>query len=38
MNFKEKIIELLKKIENPRFLKSIYISMSDYVKESEDAT
>lgn len=37
MNYKEKIIELLQKIENQRFLKAIYISVRDYVKESEDA-
>lgn len=35
MNYKEKIIELLQKIDNVRFLKAIYISVSDYVKESE---
>ncbi|GEM_PF-3046463 len=37
MNYKKLIIELLEKIENQRFLKAIYISVSDYVKESEDA-
>lgn len=37
MNYKEKIIELLQKIDNTRFLKAIYISVRDYVKESEDA-
>lgn len=35
MNYKKLIIELLEKIENQRFLKAIYISVSDYVKESE---
>ncbi len=37
MNYKKLIIELLEKIENQRFLKAIYISVSDYVKESEGA-
>ena len=37
MNYKKLIIELLDKIENQRFLKAIYISVSDYVKESEGA-
>lgn len=37
MNYKEKIIELLQKIDNIRFLKAIYISMSDYAKENEGA-
>ncbi len=35
MNYKELIIALLDKIDNTRFLKAIYISMRDYVKESE---
>lgn len=38
MNYKQKIIELLQKIDNTRFLKAIYISVRDYVKESEGAT
>lgn len=33
--YREKIIEMVKKIENQRFLKAIYISMSDYLKENE---
>lgn len=37
MNYKKLIIALLDKIDNTRFLKAIYISMSDYVKESEGA-
>ena len=37
MNYKKLIIELLEKIENQRFLKAIYISVSDYVKECEGA-
>ncbi len=37
MDYKSMIINLLEKIENQRFLKAIYISISDYVKESEDA-
>jgi hypothetical protein len=37
MNYKELIISFLDKIENPRFLKAIYISVRDYVKESEGA-
>ena len=32
MDYKAIIIELLEKIENQRFLKAIYISVSDYVK------
>ena len=35
MDYKAIIIELLEKIENQRFLKAIYSSVSDYVKESE---
>ncbi len=37
MNYKELIISFLDKIENARFLKAIYISVRDYVKESEGA-
>lgn len=37
MNYKELIIRLLDKIDNKRFLKAIYISVRDYVKESEGA-
>lgn len=33
--YREKIIEMVEKIENQRFLKAIYISMSDYLKENE---
>ena len=33
MNYKEQIIKLLDKIDNERFLKAIYISVRDYVKE-----
>lgn len=32
---REKIIEMAEKIENERFLKAIYISMSEYLKEKE---
>lgn len=32
---REKIVEMVEKIENQRFLKAIYISMSDYLKENE---
>lgn len=35
MDYKELIISLLDKIENKRFLKAIYISVRDYVEESE---
>lgn len=35
MNYKKMIIMLLKKIDNERFLKAIYISIRDYVIESE---
>lgn len=35
MDYKSMIICLLEKIENQRFLKAIYISVSEYVKESE---
>lgn len=37
MNYKELIISFIDKIENQRFLKAIYISVRDYVKESEGA-
>lgn len=33
--YREKIIEMVGQIENERFLKAIYISMSDYLKENE---
>lgn len=33
--YKEKIVEMTKQIRNQRFLKAIYISMSDYLKENE---
>ncbi len=33
--YREKIIEMIEKIESQRFLKAIYISMSDYLKEKE---
>lgn len=33
--YKEKIVEMVEKIENQRFLKAIYISMLDYLKENE---
>lgn len=33
--YKEKIVEMVGQIENERFLKAIYISMSDYLKENE---
>lgn len=33
--YKEKIVEMIGQIENERFLKAIYISMSDYLKENE---
>lgn len=35
MNYKNMIVRLLRKINNERFLKAIYISVRDYVKESE---
>ena len=34
MNYKYMIIRLLRRINNERFLKAIYISVRDYVKES----
>lgn len=33
MNYKELIDEYLDKIDNERFLRAIYISVRDYVKE-----
>jgi len=36
MNYKYMIVRLLGRINNERFLKAIYISVRDYVKESED--
>lgn len=33
--YREKIIEMTKQIKNQRFLKAIYISISDYIKENE---
>lgn len=33
--YREKIVDMVEKIENQRFLKAIYISMSDYLKENE---
>lgn len=33
--YKEKIIEMVGEIEEKRFLKAVYISMSDYLKEKE---
>ncbi len=35
MNYKKMIIRLLKKIDNEKFLRRIYISLRDYVGESE---
>lgn len=35
MNYKELIINLLDKIDNEKFLKRIYVSLREYVKESE---
>lgn len=35
MDYKKLIISLLQKINNERFLKAIYISVRDYVEESE---
>lgn len=37
MNYKKLIIELLDKIDNGKFLRRIYISLREYVKESEGA-
>lgn len=33
--YREKIVEMVEKIENQRFLKAICISMLDYLKENE---
>lgn len=33
--YRKKNIEMIGKIENERFLKAIYISVSDYLKENE---
>lgn len=33
--YREKIAEMINQIDNERFLKAIYISMSDYIKENE---
>ena len=35
MNYKNLIIELLEKIDNGKFLLRIYISLREYVKESD---
>ena len=35
MNYREMIAELLQKIDNERFLRAIYISVRDYVREKE---
>ena len=35
MAYKELILELLDRIDNEKFLKRIYISLRDYVKERE---
>lgn len=35
MNYKERIISLLDKIDNEKFLRRIYVSLCMYVKESE---
>lgn len=32
-NYKELIIEMVEKIDNVRFLRRIYISLRDYLKE-----
>lgn len=37
MDYKNLIVSLLQKINNKRFLKAIYISVRDYVEESEGA-
>lgn len=34
--FKEKIPKLLQKIDNKRFLRMIYISVSEFIRETED--
>lgn len=33
--YREKIVEMVGQIKNERFLKAIYISISDYLKENE---
>lgn len=33
--YREKIVEMIDNIENERFLKAIYISVSEYLKENE---
>ena len=33
--YQKKIVEMVTQIDNERFLKAIYISMSDYIKENE---
>lgn len=33
--YREKIVEMVGQIENKRFLKAIYISVSEYLKENE---
>lgn len=33
--YRENIVEMVNYIENERFLKAIYISMSDYIEENE---
>lgn len=35
MNYKKLIIELLEKIDNGKFLRRIYISLRDFVRENE---
>lgn len=35
MNYKEIILELLEKINDERFLRCVYIIISDYIKEKE---
>ena len=35
MNYKKMIIRLLKKIDNEKFLRRVYISLREYVIESE---
>lgn len=34
-SYREKIVEMVGQIENERFLKAIYISISEYLKENE---
>lgn len=36
--YREKIIEMIGKIEDERFLKNIYISLSDYLKKQNNQT